>query len=54
VMLEIADTLTFGNDDGETGLELVQEDAGTGRAVITGSSIDEGIDAVGVEVVTGE
>lgn len=54
VTLEIAETLTFGNDDGETGLELVQEDAGAGRAVITESSIDDGIDAEGVEVVTGD
>jgi hypothetical protein len=39
------------NDDGETGLEVVQEDAGSGTLTLTEAQIDDGIATEGVEVV---
>lgn len=38
------------NDGGETGLEVIQEGAGTGVLILNGSQIDEAIAAEGVEV----
>ena len=51
VTVQVSATTTGGNDDGDgTGLELVQEDAGAGLAVVVGGDIADGIDAEGVTV----
>lgn len=44
------DVTTSGNDDGETALDLAQEDEGSGTATITGSDLAEDIEAEGVDV----
>jgi hypothetical protein len=41
---------TVSNDDGETGLEVVQEDAGEGALMVMDSDIQDGIAAEGVAV----
>ena len=41
---------TSGNDDGETSVELVQEDKGTGTAAITGGDMAGETEIEGVEV----
>ena len=49
VQVTVTDTTTFDNDDGnETGLEVVQDDAGAGTLAVIGSNIADGIDAEGV------
>lgn len=51
VTVHASATVTAGNDDSDdTGLELVQDDDGTGIAIIVGSEIADGIDAEGVDV----
>jgi hypothetical protein len=40
---------TSGNDDGELGVEAVQEDDGTGQLQLMGSDIADGVEAEGVE-----
>ena len=41
---------TSGNDDGETGLEVVQDDDGTGALTLQASSIGDGQEVEGVEI----
>ena len=41
---------TSGNDDGETGLEVVQDDDGTGALTLQASSIGDGQEIEGVEM----
>ena len=50
--VSITEMTSFGNDDGDTSLELVQEDAGTGAATISGGAIVEPVEAEGVDVST--
>lgn len=51
VAVAVINSQTDGNDDGDkTGLELVQDDSGSGVARIVNSTIREGIDAEGVRV----
>ena len=53
VRVTVINSETSGNDDGDdTGLELVQEDDGTGTAAVQASSIADGIDAEGVSVTS--
>jgi hypothetical protein len=50
VMLTVQSSATSGNDDGDdTGIEAVQEDAGTGELVLIDSEIADGTDLDGVE-----
>ncbi|RED17950.1 hypothetical protein [Pontivivens insulae] len=48
--VELIDFTSFANDDGETSVELVQEDEGTGRAAITGGALAEPTDIEGVDL----
>lgn len=41
---------TAGNDDGELGLEVVQEDAGAGELTLVGSNITDGIEVEGASL----
>ncbi|MDA7427344.1 hypothetical protein PGB28_02655 [Primorskyibacter aestuariivivens] len=51
VVVRVADSMTSGNDDSDdTGLEVVQEDAGQGTLTVINSDIADGIDAEGVTV----
>jgi len=50
VAVTIIEMVSYGNDDGETSLELVQEDEGTGSATITNGAIVEPVEAEGVDV----
>jgi hypothetical protein len=51
VSVAVINSQTDGNDDGDkTGLELVQDDAGSGVARIVNTTAREGIDAEGVRV----
>jgi len=55
IVLDMADVLTFLNDDSDdTGLEVVQEDAGMGEVMLMGSEFLDGIDDEGVEIETME
>jgi hypothetical protein len=47
----ILDSMTTGNDDGELGIEVVQEDEGSGNLLVAASDIADGIEAEGVTVV---
>ncbi len=49
VMVSMMGTTTSGNDDGELGLEVVQEDGGMGVLQLSGSDIADGVEAEGVE-----
>jgi hypothetical protein len=44
----VLDSATSGNDDGELGLEVVQEDEGMGNLLVAASDIADGIEAEGV------
>jgi hypothetical protein len=48
VGVAVLDSATSDNDDGETGLEVVQEDDGTGNLLVAASDIADGIEAEGV------
>ncbi|MCK0094497.1 hypothetical protein MWU60_02845 [Yoonia sp. F2084L] len=51
VVVTVTRTRTSQNDDGDdTGLEVVQDDSGTGLLTVTDSQIADGIDAAGVIV----
>lgn len=50
VMVSIRGMETEGNDDGETSLEIVQDDDGSGTATIKDSAIAEPIEAEGVSL----
>lgn len=51
LMAEIVGTHTLNNDDGDdTGLEIVQEDAGMGELSVTDSMIEDGMETDGVSV----
>ena len=51
VRVSVTDTHTANNDDSDdTGLEVVQEDGGSGELVVDASRIDDGIEAEGVTV----
>jgi hypothetical protein len=50
VGVAILDSMTSGNDDGELGVEVVQEDEGTGNLLIAASDIADGVEAEGVTV----
>ncbi len=51
VRVHVADTHTANNDDSDdTGLEVVQDDAGEGELIVEASTIEDGIDAEGVTV----
>jgi len=50
VTVTIIGTATEGNDDGELGVEVVQEDEGTGTLAVSDSDIADGIEAEGVTV----
>lgn len=51
VQVSITGSMTSNNDDSDdTGVELVQDDAGQGMATITNSDIADGIDAEGVDL----
>jgi len=51
VRVTVTDSHTVNNDDSDdTGLEVVQEDAGSGELLIESSRIEDGIDAEGVTV----
>lgn len=53
VDVTVIDGVSANNDDSDdTGLEVVQDDEGTGTLRITGSEIADGVDAEGVEVIT--
>jgi hypothetical protein len=47
----ILDSMTTGNDDGQLGIEVVQEDEGSGNLLVAASDIADGIEAEGVTVV---
>jgi hypothetical protein len=47
----ILDSVTTGNDDGELGIEVVQEDEGIGNLLVAASGIADGVEAEGVTVV---
>ncbi|SLN27301.1 hypothetical protein [Roseisalinus antarcticus] len=49
VTVIVQGSMTMGNDDGGTGLEVVQEDGGSGRLVVTSSDIQEEIEVDGVD-----
>ena len=49
VMVTVHGSTTSGNDDGDTGIEAVQEDAGTGELVLIDSDIADGTDLEGVD-----
>lgn len=54
VMVEAMGVITHDNNDGDdTGVEVVQEDDGTGLLKINGSDIVDGVETDGVEVVAG-
>lgn len=48
VEVAVLDSSSEGNDGGDLGLEVVQEDGGTGTLLVAGSDIVEGIEAEGV------
>jgi hypothetical protein len=48
VGVAVLDSATSGNDDGELGLEVVQEDEGMGNLLVAASDIADGIEAEGV------
>jgi len=48
VGVAVLDSATDGNDDGDLGLEVVQEDGGAGALLVACSDISEGIEADGV------
>ncbi len=51
VHVRVTDTHTANNDDSDdTGLEIVQDDAGSGELIVENSRIEDGIDAEGVDV----
>ncbi|KAF0284128.1 hypothetical protein [Spiribacter roseus] len=51
LVVQISDVHTVNNDDSDdTGLEIVQEDAGTGELSLTGSQIEDGMEVEGVSV----
>ena len=53
VTVFVANTETSNNDDSDdTGIEVVQEDEGSGRLTVTGSGIADGNDLDGVELVS--
>jgi hypothetical protein len=49
VMVTSLRVATSGNDDGELGLEVIQDDDGTGALMITASDFADGIETEGVE-----
>lgn len=49
VVVLIGDVLTVGNDDGELGLEVVQEDDGAGALTIVASTFTDGVEYEGVD-----
>ena len=52
VNVHVAEVHTVNNDDSDdTGLEIVQGDAGDGELTVTASRIEDGIDAEGVTVI---
>ena len=53
VGVAVLDSATSGNDDGELGLEVVQEDEGTGNLLVAASDISDGIEAEGVAMQDG-
>ena len=51
LVVQISDVHTVNNDDSDdTGLEIVQEDAGTGELSLAGSQIEDGMEVEGVSV----
>lgn len=48
VGVAVLDSATSGNDDGETGIEVVQEDEGSGNLLVAASDIADGVEAEGV------
>jgi hypothetical protein len=53
VGVAMLDSATSGNDDGELGLEVVQEDEGTGNLLIAASDIADGVEAEGRDLQDG-
>lgn len=52
VVVEVYGTMTSDNDDSDdTGIEAVQEDAGTGKLTVSDSTIADGIDTDGVDLI---
>lgn len=52
LFVKVFDTMTSDNDDSDdTGIEAVQEDEGTGRLTVSGSSIGDGLDLDGVVLI---
>ena len=52
LLADVIGTFTSGNDGGDAGLELVQEDDSSGLARIVGSDIADGIESDGAQVQT--
>ena len=52
VMVTLTDVATSGNDDGDLGLEIVQDDEGMGDAIVLNSDIADGIEVEGVTLST--
>ena len=52
VVVEVYATMTSDNDDSDdTGIEAVQEDAGAGKLTVIDSTIADGIDTDGVDLI---
>lgn len=52
VMVTLSNVATSGNDDGDLGLEIVQDDEGMGDAIVLNSDIADGIEVEGVTLST--